>query len=413
MFFVGTMPFNSEQFNYNSFSIILLGAHTLVSIFISRDLKPFTSILFISFISFYVLHAIGYLYSENKHEAGLLLERKLSLIVFPIVLFYSPKHTIEEIKQVLLTFVFSCITICLISFTTALVIYRATRNTDVFYYHDLSKHVGMHAAYLSLYLCFSIAILLFVFYKESKAFGLLHSMAYYGSIAFLAITVVALSSRAQIVLLAIGLLCYTVIRLELYANKLKLIGGTFIIAVVFIGLILISPRVRERFKAAINYKGEFAMSKKWGEQQMRFLIWDSALELIKEKPVFGKGTGDVQDELQRIYIKNERVSLTYFANTRFNAHNQFFESAIALGFIGLLIFSWGIIMAVKRAYKSKNALYFVFITLFVVSCLTESMLERQNGIVFFAFFNSFLILNNTTVILSVTKINQDQPKSFY
>lgn len=401
------MPFNSEYFNYNSFSIILLGAHTLVSLFINRNIRPYASLLFISFISFYILHAVGFIYSVNKHEAGLLMERKLSLIVFPVILFQATKFSASEIRQILLSFVFSCLTVCVLCFSKAFASYKLTQSTDAFYYHDLSKLAGMHAAYLSLYLCFSIAILLFVYYKESRSFGVFRNLIYYGGIAFLATTIIALSSRAQIVLMAIGLLCYVIIRFELYTSKIKLAGGTIVLVCVFIGVILLSPRVRERFKAAINYKGEFAMSKKWGEQQMRFMIWDSALELIKEKPVFGTGTGDVQDELQFVYIKNERVSLTYFANTRFNAHNQFLESTIALGFIGLLIFGWGIIVAIKKAYKSKNALFFVFITLFIVSCLTESMLERQNGIVFFAFFNSFLILNNPSVMFSLTKSNQE------
>jgi hypothetical protein len=42
------------------------------------------------------------------------------------------------------------------------------------------------------------------------------------------------------------------------------------------------------------------------------------------------------------------------------------------------------------AIRSEYYLYFVFILLFSVNNLVESMLETQAGVVFYAFFNAFL-----------------------
>jgi O-antigen ligase len=191
----------------------------------------------------------------------------------------------------------------------------------------------------------------------------------------------------------IGLwLTFVIYRFRLHRKPIMLMATSFVLIGLMLGLILLSPKNRERFKEAINYKNEYALSKKWGEKQMRFLMWSSATDLIKEKPLFGFGTGDVQDELEKHYVEHDYVSLTYWKNTRFNAHNQFMETALALGIIGLLVFVIGMIFGLKEAIRNKNKLYIVFVILFLGSCLTESMLERQNGIVFFAFFNSMLLV---------------------
>ncbi len=209
-----------------------------------------------------------------------------------------------------------------------------------------------------------------------------------------------LSSRLQILLVMLIYIGYVIIHFELHKNFLKAISISLVLGVVLSALVLIFPKNRERFKEAINYKGEYALSKKWGEKQMRFLIWNSSLELIGKNIFFGVGTGDVQDELQKVYITNDYVSLTYWPNTRFNAHNQFFETTIAIGLIGLITFLASIFIAIKEANKTRNYLFLFFAIIFLASCITESMLERQNGVIFYAFFSSFLITN----VISKNKI---------
>jgi O-antigen ligase len=69
-----------------------------------------------------------------------------------------------------------------------------------------------------------------------------------------------------------------------------IIIGFFILCAVFL-----FPTNQERLKEAFNYD----IGIRWGEKQVRYLIWSSALELIRMHPIMGVGTGDVQDELQR------------------------------------------------------------------------------------------------------------------
>ncbi len=67
---------------------------------------------------------------------------------------------------------------------------------------------------------------------------------------------------------------------------------------------------------------------------MRIQAWESALDLVKSNPIFGTGTGDVKDELVKMY--NSKGFVEIF-NLRLNAHNQFLQSFAALGIFGFLL----------------------------------------------------------------------------
>jgi O-antigen ligase len=167
-----------------------------------------------------------------------------------------------------------------------------------------------------------------------------------------------------------------------------------LIGILITGLVFLFPKNRERFKEAINYKDQYGFGRpQWGEQQMRPLIWSCALELVSDSPLLGVGTGDVQDQLQECYVERDYVSLLIWEPTRFNGHNQFIEITIGQGIIGFLILLASLIIPAVIAFKENNRFYLLFIILIGVSFLTESLLERQNGVVFFAFFNSLLFFN--------------------
>jgi hypothetical protein len=58
-----------------------------------------------------------------------------------------------------------------------------------------------------------------------------------------------------------------------------------------------------------------------------------------------------------------------------------------------IIFLISILLPFMLAWKEKNILYCIFLIQFSVSCMTESVLERQSGVVYFAIFNSFFLFN--------------------
>ena len=56
--------------------------------------------------------------------------------------------------------------------------------------------------------------------------------------------------------------------------------------------------------------------------------------LIAEKPLFGYGTSDEKEVLLEAY---EQEGFYHFAKKKLNAHNQYLQTGIAVGVVGMLV----------------------------------------------------------------------------
>jgi len=118
---------------------------------------------------------------------------------------------------------------------------------------------------------------------------------------------------------------------------------------------------------------------------IRKAVWRISGELISRYPFKGVGTGDVEDSLLYHY---QLEKLIWPFNDRLNAHNQFMQTTVALGAFGSLALILLLVSAFRLAIISRNELYFLFLLVFIISSLTESMFETEAGVMFFCFFNS-------------------------
>jgi O-antigen ligase len=150
-------------------------------------------------------------------------------------------------------------------------------------------------------------------------------------------------------------------------------------------------KINEAFdpNSVIQLDSDQSMERTWGGKALRVAIWKCAWDVVKLNPVWGVGTGDVQDNLQESYRIN-KFDFAYLYNS-YNAHNQFLETMLALGVIGLLLLLCSFILPLQWAFKNQNGLYLIFIIFIAANCLTESLFERQKGIVFYAFFNALFL----------------------
>ncbi|HRR23093.1 MAG TPA: O-antigen ligase family protein, partial [Bacteroidia bacterium] len=125
---------------------------------------------------------------------------------------------------------------------------------------------------------------------------------------------------------------------------------------------------------------------------MRFEFWMTALQIIKQQPLTGVGTGDVPDAFAKKYDETNSMLDIKF---RLRSHNQFLAVAVALGIPALILF---IIMLFYPVFQSQYSRSFLFMTFWItafLSMLTEDTLETQAGVSFFIFFSClFLFLKN-------------------
>jgi O-antigen ligase len=97
------------------------------------------------------------------------------------------------------------------------------------------------------------------------------------------------------------------------------------------------------------------------------------------------GIGDIHDELNKEYSKN---NFQFGIGKNFNPHNQYLHTGVSLGVIGILVLLLMLVFPFVYSMKHQEWIYALFILIIFLNSMTESILERQAGILFFSFFNS-------------------------
>lgn len=328
------------------------------------------------FSAFYLAHAIGVLYSDDLSNGFFDLEIKLSLLLVPWVILTSNVINKFTLPELLRTFLYATVLAAAVSFIYAGISYFKSGEVESFYYVYLSYY--RHAGYFSIYVNFAIAILIiFIFHNREKV--QIHN---YLMLAFLIITVYQLSARMGIIVLgflmayAFSYLIFPKIR---YKNPLIALS---LVLLFTLGFIVVSIKYVDRFKGVTeNVMNEESSS------GSRPLLWKYSWELFQEKPFFGYGTGDVS---QAMNDKWEKENFDYAEERHLNAHNQFVQSGVALGLLGLLPLIGMLVIPLFKVNIHSNFLFPLFVFIITMSCLTEAIFERQDGVVFYAIFNAFL-----------------------
>ncbi|MDD3724623.1 MAG: O-antigen ligase family protein, partial [Bacteroidales bacterium] len=112
-----------------------------------------------------------------------------------------------------------------------------------------------------------------------------------------------------------------------------------------------------------------------GSFNQRKFIYLNIHKLILKSPIIGYGTGDVKEELDSFYQENN----TYFGKY-LNAHNQYFQTLLSIGIIGLIPLLLMLIIPTYISIKHNKPHITAIIMLIALSLMFESMLERQMGV---------------------------------
>jgi O-antigen ligase len=122
----------------------------------------------------------------------------------------------------------------------------------------------------------------------------------------------------------------------------------------------------------------------------RVAIWKASAEIIRDHWLLGVGTGDVKDAL---YGKYAEKRMNAALKKKLNSHCQYLQTFIALGVAGFLFLVLMLLLPGIRAIQMKDNTYLIFLGIFAFNILVESMFEIQAGVVFYAFFNTFLFIS--------------------
>lgn len=382
-----TLPLNIY---FNSIAIIFLAFAWLLEKKFSIKVKLFFHHPLIAvFMLFYILFLIGMLYTSNIKEGSFNLEKKLSLLVVPLLLGTSITLNEKLKENTLHIFVVSSFIASLICLGNGLYRFFIHHENSALFYMELTSVLDSHAIYFAMYLCFSIFILLHLFNKHKHEYNIWQKRISLFLVFYFSGFIILLSSRIVLVFL---LLYLTTWWLYKSYKKGKIALGLIVLVLITGASVLLFNRIdflRERFYTLLESD---ISSPPDGENAngltVRLVKWKCSMEGILEHPLLGTGTGDAQDYLVQCYEK--RNFWGQYSAYRFNSHNQYLQTALTLGFSGLTCFFICLILPFIAAFRKKHYLLVSFIALISFCCLSESLLERQQGIVFFTFFLSLL-----------------------
>lgn len=371
-----TIPF--PKYSLNSQSIILLFISWLFyNPFKEKiaNLKNFiTPFLLIS--SLFWLSLFSTLYSLNIDQALKVVVRNLPLIIFPLVLFSTIKDA-NGIMKVLKIFSVAVIVALLFGYVKAIYL-KANNLGDFFYYTDFAKVLGIHTTYFALF----IVIAMTFFVLDRIKFKSVPTFITVCSLLFLTFALYTISARVSLLaLLVIGfILILGYGKLMSRKKKLVLFSSILLIVLAF----SISPNFQKRNSGTSNFGYQTP------EVNTRLLHWQVVIHKISENNILiGSGFGPAYDNLYQEYLN---AGFIEGYRREYNAHNQFLETTLRYGIIGLLFLLSILIYSLYKAIRSREIIPVLIMSILVVFMLTESILERHSGIVVFSLFMSCCFL---------------------
>jgi O-antigen ligase len=342
-----------------------------------------------SFSFLYILYLIGMAYSDNMKYGREDLEIKLSLLVFPLMFSTMDKGilTKRDGMRVLDFFLIGCVTGTLLLLAHSWYNERWNHMEHAFYYGNLSWF--FHSTYLSMYLVFSIAIITWGISFSGHLIRPIYKIFLISLSIYFLVVIILLSSKAGLLGLALLIFFFSVL---LIVKKKNWITGIVFLVTSLLTLYLVLqffPYASGRISTATKSFSEesSARNEKKESTAERIMIWKSGMEIIREHPLFGIGTGDVKDALMIKYNKND---IKPALEKKLNAHNQYIQTTISVGILGFLLLAGMIFLPIFPAIRYEQYLYVIFLLIFALNMVFESMLEIQAGVVYYAFFNTFL-----------------------
>lgn len=363
---------------------------------------------FIAPIGLYIIYCLSILYSSEL-QLGI-IEQKASLLFFPIIFIFN-KNAIKYHELILKYFVLGCLvalTLCEFnafynSFDFTNLIFDSRTDKSIIFYNSILKEENFffsycfsfihQTVYFSMYLLFAIAI---IFYKnlfKNKLLG-------YGFVLFFLIGIFQILNKASLIVLFVILILKAYLSIK---SKRTATISTVLLIITAVSIFMLNPRFKNFYKNNFVINNSELKVKDYkkinntnpnSNTNFRVMLWVSAIELIKENPLFGIGAGGSHDRLYEVFAVKRQW---YDKNEKYHAHNQYLQILLDIGVVGFIPFVLLFVFLIKIYFSLKEVrmkyLTISFILIIGINFLFESMFERYSGISFFCFFYCLFISN--------------------
>lgn len=386
MFFAALLPVQFKQLPL-TLGLMIFGLTWLITLKYSAKFQLFRgNLLAIIGFAYYLWVAIGFVYSGEPLIAERILMLKVPFGAWAILLTTSGFVNRQHRELIIKVFVYALLLASLFAISQSAYSVILGHSDEYFTSSQLLKYYPVPPHYFGMYLNFAYGLILAWFLR--KDYLLKSRWLSIFSMALILGIIILLSVRMQfVVFLVVNILVVLLAR----KHRKGSINWRFLAIPVLLlvaGMVLL-PGPRRRMLDSMNEMVSFKEMVNNKQTNPRKFLWRDGVKVIQENFMFGTGTG-AEDVALHEKLKLEEAVFwdghdTYtLAETSFNYHNTYLQNWAANGLIGLSLLLLMLFMPVRlRSLKTEEL---VFLVVCAISFVTESMLQRQAGVLFFSFF---------------------------
>ncbi len=364
--------------------------------------------LFIGLLTYFSFHVL-FLFRANDFDYGLFqIQKKLSVVLFPIILVGSNDKIKNNYINILKVFVLGVVTASLFclynSFETSYVmvdgkpifktyIYDEFKDFSFFetvtlrhnYFSSKFLSIFKHHAYFSMYIIFAIVIIVDLFRK--KIIKTRAEIIFYIFVIVLLLGMLfLLQSRSAFVAIPILIICMAIIE---FRKKINIVSIGIFASILGIAVFLLSTsdKLQQNIEE-LRHISQEGLVANINKHDQRYRIWYSSILVIKENFWIGTSPANLVDELVEKY---EELGFESEKQERLNSHNQYLETFAGIGVFGLLSLIFIIAYSFAISIKQRHYLLFFLMLLLSINFLFEAMLSRMAGVLFMMLFLSIFI----------------------
>ncbi len=367
--------------------------------------KAFRQAWIYPFLALYLIHIASLFWTEDLAVGLFIAEKKAALFALPIFMTIDGNLKAKTAVQALGSFILGCFAALWFCLFYALWVYLSDQNMEVFFYHNLGYPLDQfNALYFSLYL-FTALVFLDYLVRSGDYRPLKNQVLRIALTLSFCLGILLLSSRLFI-FITLSYLLFLILK----NYKKKLLGEHFRLRwtlgiILLVGGLFFLNFTKDRYKELIAshfevlQQDQFRWDTPFNGLTLRLLFLKFGLEILdREKAILsGVGAGDARQKMNETII---RYNL-YHGNPSpgdkgyldYNFHNQFMEFWVQIGLPGLAIWFVLLYQSLQTGIRGGWSETMIIFTLVIIGfSFIESMIERQRGVVFAAFFLSLFHL---------------------
>ncbi len=361
----------------------------------------FDSIL-AAFAVLYLIYLLGAVFTHNPSAASRYLEYKLSFLLVPFLFSFRPKFR-SNLSFPIIGLSLGILAVSIWGLTKAFAVYAITHYALAAF--TASNICVDHPTYFAAFTMVSIAGIWYLYKIKSPGFT--------GKWIFLyllfAIVMLFLSYAMAAILFFLLVVSFLILRwIYIKINRwiaiLLLVISPFLLFFTVTNIPAFKDEINNSmiaFKSYIANPSEFIQGREGvpSGDQVRLIMWTVSAKAWWKHP-FGVGTGNV-DEYLSLELKaagqKELAHKDENNEIRYNPHNQFLQTGLEVGLLGIFTFLFVLISSIRKGFKTSNWLLILVVSCLIFNCLFESILQRQTGIVFFTFWICLLLIHSKSI----------------